>query len=480
MWNGELFGGSVLQDYSNSNQKSDTLAVWGALQKEIDSTGSFEGIIRIFTSDALVLEGPYAFVYYHASSRRIIFGRDPLGRRSMLWGYMNDSHTSKSCFFLTSSYIAEDKPNSQLSCLSELPVDGVFSINLDEITLDISKSDNDPSAPWHKYPRSSPFSSNMYTTTSDTLESSIKLLYQMLHDAVRKRVTMVDRDNVRIGILFSGGLDSAIITSLVDHILPIDYQIDIINVAFENSRWKPLDTLSEAFPFHLVPDRMTAMACMEQDFGIDLKNENQKRWNWIPVNVTIEEQNEYKRHICNLMAPCNTQMDWSIAAPFWFASRAASQETKILLCGFGADELFGGYTRHRTHYNQGGWSSLEAELKKDLERMWIRNLGRDDRMLSDHGRESRCPFLDESLIKTVLYDIPIGIRIPWETADKSTSDTFIKGHDDKYLLRQLAKQSLGLSFSANLPKRAIQFGCKSAKSSLGQGKQKGTDIISLL
>ena len=37
----------------------------------------------------------------------------------------------------------------------------------------------------------------------------------------------------------------------------------------------------------------------------------------------------------------------------------------------------------------------------DLNRLWIRNLGRDDRAISDNGVEARFPFLDQKLIEAV-------------------------------------------------------------------------------
>lgn len=61
--------------------------------------------------------------------------------------------------------------------------------------------------------------------------------------------------------------------------------------------------------------------------------------------------------------------------------------SKALLIGIGADEQMAGYSRHRTSFNQGGVDALEAELNMDQERLWKRNLGRDDRCITDHGRD---------------------------------------------------------------------------------------------
>ena len=49
-----------------------------------------------------------------------------------------------------------------------------------------------------------------------------------------------------------------------------------------------------------------------------------------------------------------------------------------------------------------GWQGLQEEMALDMRRLWHRNLGRDDRIVSDHGRESRHPFLDESLLQLLL------------------------------------------------------------------------------
>ncbi|KAG8763116.1 hypothetical protein FRC12_008710, partial [Ceratobasidium sp. 428] len=113
------------------------------------------------------------------------------------------------------------------------------------------------------------------------------------------------------------------------------------------------------------------------------------------------------------MYPSKTVMDLSLALALYFASRGkgrlSSRSTtdneeeyncpaKVLLSGLGSDELLGGYSRHRHAYSRGGWTALIDELQLDLDRLPTRNLGRDDRVISAHGRESRYPFLSLSLV----------------------------------------------------------------------------------
>lgn len=91
-------------------------------------------------------------------------------------------------------------------------------------------------------------------------------------------------------------------------------------------------------------------------------------------------------------------------------------------------------------------------------------LGRDDRCLSDHGKEARYPFLDEDVVSFVL-GCPIERRM-----DLSLE----RGLGEKAMLRRIAS-SLNLRHCVNLPKRAIQFGAHVAKmqSAFG-GKASGT------
>jgi asparagine synthetase B (glutamine-hydrolysing) len=74
---------------------------------------------------------------------------------------------------------------------------------------------------------------------------------------------------------------------------------------------------------------------------------------------------------------------------------------RVLLLGTGADEQLAGYGRHRTAFAARGAEALKFELLRDVTRLWVRNLGRDDRAMADAGREPRHPFLDERVLEVV-------------------------------------------------------------------------------
>ena len=93
--------------------------------------------------------------------------------------------------------------------------------------------------------------------------------------------------------------------------------------------------------------------------------------------------------------------------------------------------------------------SLAREIKLDIDRLWIRNLGRDDRVVSDSGREGRYPFLDEELVRSVTTSSFRGVF----------NFSLPPGQGDKLILRKTACH-LGLLHTSRRPKCALQFGSK--------------------
>lgn len=157
-------------------------------------------------------------------------------------------------------------------------------------------------------------------------------------------------------------------------------------------------------------------------------------------------------------------------------------EARVLLLGIGADETLAGYTRHRRAFERRGVRGLVEELNRDFGRLWKRNLGRDDRVVSDSGREGRYPYLDEGLL-TALEEIAAeAYRRVATSADESgvagltgdaalqqvlapvccfTTEENLPGVGDKKILRRVAAM-LGLGDVVHLQKRAIQFGSRVA------------------
>jgi len=134
--------------------------------------------------------------------------------------------------------------------------------------------------------------------------------------------------------------------------------------------------------------------------------------------------------------------------------REYSSRASVFIMGMGADEQMCGYSRYRSKLRVGGESAVLADMAKDMARIWYRNLGRDDRCISDHAREARFPFLDENVVKLIS-----GMELS-TIADLSQPP----GVGDKLVLRQVA-QRVGISGAAKQVKRAIQFGTRIAKQS---------------
>lgn len=79
-------------------------------------------------------------------------------------------------------------------------------------------------------------------------------------------------------------------------------------------------------------------------------------------------------------------------------------------------------------------------------------LGRDDRIISDHGKEARFPYLCTRVVKH-LCQLQINVKMDMR---------YGRGVGEKLLLRQVARR-LGLLQACRNWKRAIQFGAKTAK-----------------
>jgi asparagine synthetase B (glutamine-hydrolysing) len=117
--------------------------------------------------------------------------------------------------------------------------------------------------------------------------------------------------------------------------------------------------------------------------------------------------------------------------------------SRVVILGMGADETLGGYARYKT-------KDFNSEMNLDFSRLWERNLSRDDRIISDNGKEARFPFLDENVLAVLS-----------KCENYNDIFDFTKQHGEKMLLRTCAR-IIGLNEISFLGKRAIQFGTRIA------------------
>ena len=65
---------------------------------------------------------------------------------------------------------------------------------------------------------------------------------------------------------------------------------------------------------------------------------------------------------------------------------------------------------------------MKAEMGMDLDRIWHRNMGRDDRAISDNSKEARFPFLDVNIMRYLGENIESNELVDWKA---------FRGHGEK-------------------------------------------------
>ena len=406
-WNGEIFSGVPLDE-----KLSDTRILFEKLKEDTDS----------FIDVLSMIIGPWAIVIFDRIKNTVYFGRDALGRQSLL---LNEFDNHDSFGFILSS-IAEIE---NYAGWKEVKYGFLYNAKLSNYSAGKS-FEIIPLKLNYRFVVSSKISK-----PSDT-QIVLGLFHLLITETTRCR--LIEKGNVEsISLLFSGGIDCTIIACILANIIDSKTTIDILNVQFE------MLTDEES------ADRKQA----RKVFAYLTKEYSNVKFRFMNVDVSKNEYLKAKKRVATLLYPSDNKMDLSIGIALWFACQGETS-ARIVFTGSGADELFAGYKRHLTYANHEDSSYLSYSLQEEIDRIGYRNLGRDERCISDNGKEARLPYMDERLVDFVCK-LPINYKINLDAEENFRN---------KWVLRKYAKEFLDLpDWIAGANKRAIQFGSNSAK-----------------
>jgi asparagine synthase (glutamine-hydrolysing) len=223
------------------------------------------------------------------------------------------------------------------------------------------------------------FVTNMFVDKSiETHINIYKNIQKYLTQAVEKRCCTTERP---IACLLSGGLDSSLITALVNdyHVANGLPKIETYSIGLEGS----VDLENAKIVADYLGTKHTEIVLTEKDFLDAIPN----------VIGAIESYD-------------TTTVRASIGN--WLLGKYISEhsDAKVIFNGDGSDELAGGYLYMNYAPDM---IDFDKETRRLLNDIYMFDVQRSDKSISSHGLEPRTPFLDRSWVQYYL-SIPVEIR----------------------------------------------------------------------
>ena len=203
--------------------------------------------------------------------------------------------------------------------------------------------------------------------TIKTMTGAVNAYRKALLDSMRKRTQDFDR----IGIIFSGGIDSVLVAKLAAEMVP---EVKCYTCGSAGS--------TDIAYAKLVADKL----------GLDLavaELDEHTVEGLIPQVIEVIEDNN------------SGQVE--VALPVYGAVKLAKQDgIRVMLTGQGADELFGGYSWYARVAEKEGFRKLRRHMFEDLLLLYRETLEREDKITMAHSIELREPFLDQEVIRVAM------------------------------------------------------------------------------
>jgi len=217
-----------------------------------------------------------------------------------------------------------------------------------------------------------------------TMASAVEAYRKALIESMEKRT----QDFKRMGIIFSGGIDSVLAAYLAAKMVP--------EVVCYTCGTKGSNDIAYA---RQIANRL----------GLELK-------------VAEFDQDEVEKlipEVINVIEDSNAgQVE--VALPVYGAVRLAHNDgIKVMLTGQGADEIFAGYSWYAKVAEKEGYRKMRKRMVEDLLLLYKETLEREDKITMAHSIELREPFLDPEVIKMALStDMRLNVKNGQDTLGK--------------------------------------------------------------
>ena len=409
-FNGEIYNFEEINTKLSISTQSDSQTLFEYL-----NSFSLQELIQNSNSIIQKLNGDFAFCYVRENIVFLI--RDVLGVKPLLYSISKDYCT-----------ICSEK-SFDIPLQEVLPQEIVIINRLD---FSVSK------IPQKKY--------ELLTELQDPLSRIENEVWDLLVKSVKKRIPK--DTSKKIGILFSGGIDSTILVLILKQ-LGVTFTCYTAKCSYEK--------LEEAEDF------MYAQK-LAKIYSLDFKY----------VDVDIKELEELTVKVLSIIKETN-YIKVSVSLPFLASCKLAQKDSiDIMFSGLGSEEIFAGYRRHKQVEPQ----RINQECVNGLHILHQRDLYRDDVITMSCTQELRVPFLDKDLISYCI-NIPAHYKIDIKRNEEIKAEVYKKPYLNteimsKIILRNCAKRFLNLDDEfVYRQKKAAQYGSKFDKGILRLAKDKG-------
>jgi asparagine synthase (glutamine-hydrolysing) len=377
--------------------------LYEAMSVEPTTQSDCEVIIHLYLKYGIeqtltMLDGVFAFILYdnrisNDLNNKIYVARDPYGVRPLY--HLTPKETNKySIYGLASElkcleYFYNMDNNKQLYSIGQVQP-GTYSVY--NLTSKVNAQWSLETAEICYFKPSFP-----HTWSSRIIQLHCEkefMISNYLEMAVEKRCLTTERP---IACLLSGGLDSSLVTALVNEYYKkngLNVRLETYSIGLEHS-----EDLKYA---RIVADYLET--------------------NHTEIIVTEDQMFDAIPEVIKAIESYDTTTVRASLGNYLIGKYiAANSCAKVIFNGDGSDELFGGYLYMNKCPND---IEFDCETRRLLKDIHLFDVLRSDKSISSHGLEPRTPFLDKSFANYVM-SIPAKIR------NHKNSDNM-----EKYLLRQ--------------------------------------------